>query len=293
MTQTPDDAGIEASDGPQAGAQARPVTDGDQPASTDQPAAAGPQRKRRKFYRELVIIVAAALILTLLVKAFVVQVYRIPSASMDNTLLPGDRVLVNKLVYHFRGIARGDIIVFSGAGSWGNLDGTPVSPPPGNPVVRFFDSALADMGLHSDTTFYIKRVIGLPGDHVACCTNGLVTVNGVALHETGYLYPGAAPSATPFNITVAPGRLWVMGDNRDFSDDSRGHMNNYPSQGTIPENEVTGRAFLIIWPMSRFGDLPIPGTFKQPALTAAPAVGLATVIAAPLLLRRRRDSRRR
>jgi signal peptidase I len=311
MTQIPDDAGTDASDDPRARPQAGPVTDGgqladgeqpagtgqdqapgqDQAAGQGQPTTPGPQRKRRKVFRELVIIVAVALILTLLVKAFVIQVYRIPSASMDNTLLPGDRVLVNKLVYHFRGIARGDIIVFSGAGSWGNLDGTPVSPPPSNPVVRFFDDVLADMGLHSDTTFYIKRVIGLPGDHVACCTKGFVMVNGVALHETGYLYPGAAPSTTPFNITVPAGRLWVMGDNRDFSDDSRGHMNGYPGLGTVPVNEVTGRAFLIVWPLSRFGDLPIPDTFKQPALTAAPALGLAAVVAAPLLLRRRRKSR--
>ena len=110
-------------------------------------------------------------------KAFIVQVYRIPSASMENTLQIGDRVLVNKLVYHFRGIARGDIVVFSGQDSWG-----PDAPPP--PATRSCgsgDDVLADIGLHSSQTYYIKRVIGLPGDKVACCTDGKVTVNGVPL----------------------------------------------------------------------------------------------------------------
>ena len=121
----------------------------------------------------------AAAVLTLLVKAFVVQVYRIPSASMENTLQIGDRVLVNKVVYHFRGIARGDIIVFSGQDSWG-----PDAPPPSSdPVVRIFDDVLSGIGLQNSQTYYIKRVIGLPGDHVACCTDGKVTVNGVPLSE--------------------------------------------------------------------------------------------------------------
>jgi signal peptidase I len=266
--------------------------------------------KHRKFWRELVIIVVAAAVLTLLVKAFVVQVYRIPSASMENTLLVGDRVLVNKLVYHFRGIDRGDVVVFNGQGSWGPDEPAPSS----DPVVRLFDDVLSGLGLHSDATFYIKRVIGLPGDHVACCTNGKVTVNGVPLDETSYLYPGAAPSAEPFSVTVPAGRLWVMGDNRGDSDDSRGHMVGYPAEGTIPENEVVGRAFLIIWPPSQFGDLPIPSTFQQAALhagasgaavlqvggtalgavAAAPAAGTAAaagVLTAPILYLRNRKRR--
>lgn len=275
--------------------------------------------RQKKFWRELVVIVVAAAVLTLLVKAFVVQVYRIPSASMENTLLVGDRVLVNKLVYHFRGIDRGDVIVFSGQGSWG----PDASPPSGDPVVRIVDDALSGIGLHSGQTFYIKRVIGLPGDHVACCTGGKVTVNGVPLTETSYLYPGASPSSTPFRVTVPAGRVWVMGDNRDDSDDSRSHdVEGFPGLGTVPENEIVGRAFLIIWPPSQFTDLPIPNTFKQAALHAgaagstvldvtAPALelggkalgtvaaapvagtaGAAGVIAAPLLLfRQRRRSR--
>ena len=271
--------------------------------------------KRKRSWRRLMTIVLVAIILMLLIKAFVVQVYRIPSASMEDTLMTGDRVLVNKLVYHFRGIDRGDIVVFSGQGSWGTTIGTPDPAPPSNPVLRAVDDVLADVGVYSTQTYYIKRVIGLPGDHVMCCTNGQVTVNGVPLDETSYLFPGASPSDQPFSVNVPPGRLWVMGDNRAISDDSRGHMfGGFPKDGTIPENEVAGRAFLIIWPPSQFGDLPIPATFQQAALhagaagapvlqiagaavsavAAVPAAGIAAVLGIPLLAlcrRRRRGDR--
>ena len=261
------------------------------PASADPGETAGPGEpagagsaagKRKKSWRQLMMIVAAAIVLMLLVKAFVVQVYKIPSSSMEDTLLTGDRVLVNKLVYHFRGIDRGDIVVFSGEGSWGSTTGAPDPAPPRNPALRAAADVLADIGVYSTQTYYIKRVIGLPGDHVMCCTNGRVTVNGVPLDETSYLFPGASPSDQPFNVTVPPGRLWVMGDNRAISDDSRGHMfSGFPDQGTIPENEVAGRAFLIIWPPSQFGDLPIPATFQQAALHAG-AAGSAGAAGAPV-----------
>src|SRR5438034_6065957 len=117
----------------------------------------------------------------------------------------------------------------------------------------------------------IKRVIGLPGDKVACCdAQGRVTVNGVPLTEQSYLYPGDTPSEIRFNIVVPPGRLWVMGDHRLISDDSRNHLGT-PGGGTIPENAVIGRAFVIIWPISRWRILPIPATFEQPKLSAAAA----------------------
>src|SRR6185437_1426880 len=117
----------------------------------------------------------------------------------------------------------------------------------------------------------IKRVIGLPGDKVACCdAQGRVTVNSVPLTEQPYLYPGDAPSEIRFNIVVPPGRLWVMGDHRLISDDSRNHLGT-PGGGTIPENAVIGRAFVIIWPISRWRILPIPATFEQPGLSATAA----------------------
>jgi signal peptidase I len=234
------------------------------PADGEQPAG-----RRKKSWRQLMQVVVVAIVLMLLIKAFIVQVYRIPSASMEDTLLTGDRVLVNKLVYHVRGIARGDIVVFSGQGSWGTTTGAPDPAPPGNPLVRAMYDVLADVGVYSTQTYYIKRVIGLPGDHVGCCVNGKVTVNGVPLDETSYLFPAASPSMQLFHVIVPPGRIWVMGDNRAISDDSRGHMSaDFPAMGTVPENEVAGRAFLIIWPLSQLGDLPIPATFQQAALHA-------------------------
>ncbi len=273
-----------------------PVADNSAP-EPGQSAPAAKSKKKKNFWRELLTIVVAAAVLTLLAKAFVVQVYRIPSASMENTLQVGDRVLVNKLVYHFRGIGRGDIIVFSGQDSWGPN----ASPPSGDPVVRLFDDVLSGIGLQNNQTYYIKRVIGLPGDHVACCTNGKITVNGVPLSESSYLFPGNVPSSSKFSEVVLPGHLWVMGDHRSDSEDSRYHSGD-PGGGAIPENQVVGRAFLIIWPVSQIRDLPIPSTFQQAALHAGAAVaavpvagaaGAAGVIGAPLLLLRRRGSQRR
>ena len=264
----------------------------------EQDAPAAGKKKKKSFGRELLTIVVAAAVLTLVVKAFVVQVYRIPSASMENTLQVGDRVLVNKVVYHFRGIDRGDIVVFSGQDSWGPA----APPPPGNPVVRVFEDVLSGLGLHSDQTYYIKRVIGLPGDHVACCTAGKVTVNGVPLNEGSYLFPGNQPSSFKFSEVVPAGHLWVMGDHRSDSDDSRYHSSD-PGGGAIPENQVVGRAFLIIWPPSQLRDLPIPDTFQQASLHAGAALGAvaavpvagvagaAGVLGTPLLLLRRRRSR--
>ena len=264
--------------------------------STPEPGQSAPatqKKKKKSFGRELLTIVVAAAVLTLLVKAFVVQVYRIPSGSMENTLQVGDRVLVNKVVYHVRGIARGDIIVFSGQDSWG-----PDAPPPSSdPVVRIFDDVLSGIGLQNNQTYYIKRVIGLPGDHVACCTDGKVTVNGVPLSEGSYVYPGNPPSSVKFSEVVPSGHLWVMGDHRSDSEDSRYNTRD-PGGGAIPENQVVGRAFLIIWPPSQIRDLPIPSTFQQAALSVAaaePVAGAAAagVIGVPLLLLRRRRSRRR
>jgi len=145
-------------------------------------------------------------------------------------------------------------------------------------VVRVFDDVLSGIGLHNSQTYYVKRVIGLPGDQVACCTDGKVTVNGVPLTETSYLYPGDAPSFPFKTVTVPPAHLWVMGDHRGDSDDSRYHTID-PGGGAIPENEVVGRAFLIIWPVSQLRDLPIPSTFSQAALHAGPA-GAALIGAA-------------
>jgi signal peptidase I len=224
--------------------------------------------KRRSFWRELPVLVVVALVLALIIKSFAIQAFYIPTGSMQNTLAIGDRVLINKIVYHLRPIERGDIIVFDGDGSW-DLN------PPANSNI--FSKALGELegivGVSQDSDIYIKRVIGLPGDVVACCNSKhQVTVNGVGLDETSYLYPGNAPSTKFGPVTVPPGRLWVMGDHRAVSYDSRGHMGD-PGGGTIPESAVLGRAFVIIWPPSQWGFLNIPATFEQPRLNASSAAG--------------------
>jgi signal peptidase I len=214
-----------------------------------------------RFLRDVVLLVGLAILFTVPTKAFVAQAFLVPSGSMADTLHPGDQVLVNKLVYHLRDVHRGDIVVFSGTGSWG-----PAPSHTASPLARWYRDALTAAGLASNGTDYIKRVIGLPGDHVACCdARGLITVNGIPLHEEGYLYPGERPSDQPFRVTVPPGRLWVMGDHRADSADSRDHPGD-PGDGTIPESAVVGRAFLIVWPPSQLGSLPIPAAFSLSSL---------------------------
>ena len=229
------------------------------------PAAGRRPRKKRSFWREFPILVVVALVLAVIIKTYAIQAFFIPSGSMENTLEINDRVLVNKLVYDVRGIHRGDIVVFNGDGSWDP------GPPPANRnfAEKFVDGFASMFGFGHPGDILIKRVIGLPGDDVACCdAQGRVTVNGVPLTEQSYLYPGDAPSEIRFNIVVPPGRLWVMGDHRLISDDSRDHLGD-PGGGTVPENAVIGRAFVIIWPPSRWRFLPIPSTFEQPKLNAS------------------------
>lgn len=271
--------GAVADDAPVSGASGQP--DPGSPAVSGAPDAVKAKKKSRSTWRELPILIVVALAIALVIKTFVVQPFYIPSSSMEDTLLIGDKVLVNKLVYHFRSIEPGDIIVFNGVGSWN--PNAPQTQPAHNPLVRAYDATLGPLfrsiaglfGTPLGQTDYIKRVIGVPGDHVVCnraCANnhGPITVNGVALHESSYLYPGAAPSQMQFNIVVPPGRLWVMGDNRAVSDDSRLRMTD-PGHGTIPENEVAGRAFVIVWPPKRWQILPIPSTFEQAGIHGPPS----------------------
>jgi signal peptidase I len=201
-------------------------------------------KPRSSFWRELPFLLGVAILVAVLVRAFVLQTFFIPSPSMQHTLDLNDRVLVNKLVYDFRDPHRGEIIVFKSPLDWRS------------------DPSEVD---------FIKRVIGVGGDHVICCdAKGHITVNGKALDES-YLYKSEsgvtdAPSKDPFDITVPPGRLWVMGDHRSESGDSRerwvqtdGDIN----RSTIAVGDVVGRAFVLFWPVDRATWLSVPNTFDN------------------------------
>ena len=268
-------------------------------------AAQDPAKKKSSFWRELPFLVLIALVLALLIKTFLVQAFYIPSASMENTLQGGppdkhyDRVLVNKLVYRLRDVHRGEIVVFRGPKSWQDAPEF-ISHPPSNPVARFFHDIGSAIGVAAPSSKdFIKRVIGVSGDHVVCCdSSGRITVNGVPLTEP-YIYPGAKPSETPFDVTVPKGRLWVMGDHRGQSADSRAHLNDH--DGTVPTKDVIGRSFVVVWPPSDWKTLPVPSTFHQHGLAAsalaaagdaAPlAMGFAGALPLTLLRRRRRRGR--
>jgi signal peptidase I len=204
------------------------------------------------FVRETVIVVGTALVLSLLIKTFLVQAFYIPSPSMEPTLVAGDRVLVSQLTPGPVDLQRGDIAVFKDPGSW--LD--PVPTAERGPVADALVDALTFVGVlpQDSGEHLIKRVIGLPGDTVACCDEqGRLTVNGEPIDEP-YVYPGNAASDMTFEVTVPDDRLWVMGDHREASQDSRWHQ-DLEGQGTVPQANVVGRAVVIIWPLSRLDRL--------------------------------------
>ncbi|PWV52823.1 signal peptidase I [Nocardiopsis sp. L17-MgMaSL7] len=219
--------------------------------------------KKGSFWKELPILIVIALVLAFVIRTWVMQAFYIPSSSMENTLLVGDRVLVNKVVYQVRDIERGEVIVFNGDGSWD--DPTVVQPPEStNPISRGFTWVQQQLGAAPTGKEYIKRVIGLPGDTVECCDEqNRILVNGVPLEEDDYLYPGSVGSHTEFGpIEVPEGYLWLMGDHRAISYDSRMNQNN-PGGGAVPVDHVVGRAFVIIWPFSQAGGLGVPQTFDE------------------------------
>ena len=226
---------------------------------------------------EFPLLVIGAFLVAFLVKTFLVQAFYIPSGSMENTLQVGDRVLVNKLVYHFRPVERGDIIVFDGTGSFVSAEAAVPQPGILQSIVRGLGE-IVGLAPPKDTDF-IKRVIGVSGDHVVCCdAQGRITVNGVALDEEDYLYGNNPPSKQPFDVLVPDGKLWVMGDHRSASADSRSHMGE-PGGGFVPVDHVIGRAFAVVWPPGRMQFLEIPATFQQPGLSALAADGTPAVVA--------------
>ncbi|MHA5052815.1 signal peptidase I [Streptomyces sp. SD15] len=242
-------------------------------------------KKPRSFWKELPLLIGIALVLALLIKTFLVQAFSIPSDSMQNTLQQGDRVLVDKLTPWFGSEpGRGEVVVFHDPASW--LAGEPTPNP------NALQQILSKIGLmpSADEKDLIKRVIGVAGDTIECNKTGPLKVNGKALNEP-YVYAGNTPCSVDdqggqFKVKVPEGKIWVMGDHRQNSLDSRYHQQD-KNAGFVPVGNVVGRAIVIAWPPTRWDTLPIPDTFDQNLSAAAPgALGLAGAV--PLVLWRRR-----
>jgi signal peptidase I len=204
-------------------------------------------------------VLGAGLVLMLLVRGLVVQSFYIPSGSMEPTLQPADRILVNK-VGVATSLQRGDLVVFDGTDTFADphVGTRHEATSAWGSALDAVDSVLSIGANESD---YVKRVVGLPGDHVMCCdAKGLLTVNGVAVKEP-YLYPGDRPSDLTFQVTVPAERIWVMGDHRSDSADSRAHLGD-PGGGMVRLDDVIGRAAMLYWPPSRAGTLAAPGSLK-------------------------------
>ncbi|UXM90126.1 signal peptidase I [Paenarthrobacter sp. JL.01a] len=207
------------------------------------------RQPRKQGWRFVLLALVLAIAISGLVRSLWVDVYYIPSESMEPLLMTGDRILVSRTDFSAEPIRRGDVVVFDGRGSF-----APLSSGKG-PFVDAVNAAGQWFGLTGSDTTYVKRVIGVPGDHVQCCdATGHLTVNGQVLEEP-YLYPGDEPSTQKFDVVVPRDRLWLMGDHRSRSADSRGLL-GAPGGGMVPMERVIGRPVQIIWPLDRFTGMP-------------------------------------
>jgi signal peptidase I len=204
--------------------------------------------RKGSFFRELPILVALAIIVSLVIKSFFVQFFFIPSGSMENTLQINDRVAVNRLPFFHDNIERGDVIVFRDPAGW-------LADPyesSGNRVIGAIKDGLVLVGIVPNPAkqYLVKRVIGVAGDQVIA-KDKVLTINGEKTQEP-YIFAGNTPSDTDFNVTVPAGKVWVMGDHRGASGDSRVHQDDI-NNGMVPVDKITGQAFAIIWPLNRLG----------------------------------------
>ena len=208
-------------------------------------------KARGSSLRELPILIISALVLSIIVKTFFIQFFYIPSGSMENTLQVNDRVGVNKFGALFSDIKRGEVVVFRDPANWlsPNYDDT-------SGFRKVIKDSLVFVGVLPDPSkqYLIKRVIGVGGDKVRCCgKDGKIEVNGVSINEP-YIYEGDKPSDSEFEVEVPQGFIWVMGDHRGASADSRFHTDD-PNKGMVALDKVTGRATFIIWPFSNLAIL--------------------------------------
>jgi len=238
-----------------------------EPSNSEEPALVRIRKSFRRAKRNPLIafvldvfsIVAVALVLSLLIKTFLLRSFFIPSGSMENTLQISDRIVVNELVPNIVPVNRGDVVVFRDPGQWLGAEGASSGDTP------WYEWALSLFGLAAPDSnqHLIKRVIGVPGDTVQCCdAKGHLTINGVSITEP-YVASGNKPSEKKFKVTLGPNKYWMMGDNRGNSADSRFHM-DLPSKGQVDKSFIVGRAFVITWPFSQFGWLDnYPNVFKN------------------------------
>lgn len=219
--------------------------------------------KKGSLLREIPIIVVSALVVAVIIKTFFVHFFFVPSGSMENTLRIGDRIAVNKFSAMFSDIRRGEVVVFKDPSNW--LGSTP--PSSGNAVARELKRALVDVGVLPDpaTQYLVKRTVGVGGDRVVCCdARGRLQVNGISIVEN-YLFPGNAPSDSKFDITVPKGFIWVMGDHRAASADSRFHTDDI-HKGFVPVSDVVGRAEFVVWPLNKLKFLSVSHDLSRVAV---------------------------
>ena len=202
-------------------------------------------RRKGSLLKEFPILVVVALVVSLLIKTFLVQFFYIPSGSMENTLQIKDRVAVNKIPFISRSIHRGDIVVFRDPANWLSEPFASESPI----IIEKIREGLVAVGILPNPTkqYLVKRVVGIGGDRVICCSKSKkLTVNGKESIEP-YIFEGNDPSDMNFDVTVPVGKIWVMGDHRGASADSRYHQDDI-NKGMVPLNRLTGRVVAVIWP---------------------------------------------